>query len=97
MLIAVGNISLRDDLDLALRALPEVRQHAPEVKLVIVGTGDGLPRLRALAKELAVEKMVRFAGFVDHQYAPAYLATADIALYPYRDTLINRSKCSANG
>jgi len=94
MLIFVGNISLGDDLDLALRALLEVRQHVPEVKLVIVGTGDGLSRLRALAADLALHDTVLFTGWIEHQHVPAYLATADIALYPYRDTLINRAKCS---
>jgi glycosyltransferase involved in cell wall biosynthesis len=94
MLVFVGNISLGDDLDLALRALPEVLEHVPGVKLVIVGTGDGLARLRALADDLALGDHVRFTGWIDHHHVPAYLAAADIAIYPYRDTLINRSKCS---
>lgn len=94
MLIFVGNISLGDDLDLALVALQTVRKHVPEVKLVIAGTGDGLPRLRALAADLALEDSVLFTGWIEHQQVPAYLAAAEIALYPYRDTLINRAKCS---
>jgi glycosyltransferase involved in cell wall biosynthesis len=94
MLVFVGHISLGDDLDLALVALQEVRRHVPAVKLVIVGTGDGLPRLRALADRLSLQEAVRFAGWIDHQHVPAYLAAADIAVYPYRDTLINRAKCS---
>jgi glycosyltransferase involved in cell wall biosynthesis len=94
MLVFVGNISLGDDLDLALRALQEVRQHVPEVKLVIVGTGDGLPRLRALAADLELQDRVLFTGWIEHQHVPAYLSAADIAIYPYRDTLINRAKCS---
>jgi glycosyltransferase involved in cell wall biosynthesis len=94
MLVFVGHISLGDDLDLALCALQSVRKRVPEVKLVIVGTGDGLPRLRALADTLALGDSVRFTGWVEHQRVPAILAAADIALYPYRDTLINRAKCS---
>jgi glycosyltransferase involved in cell wall biosynthesis len=94
MLIFVGNISLGDDLDLALVALQEVRKHAPAVKLVIVGAGDGLARLRALAADLSLHDTVHFAGWIEHQRVPAYLAAADIAIYPYRDTLINRAKCS---
>jgi glycosyltransferase involved in cell wall biosynthesis len=33
--------------------------------------------------------------WMDHSLVPDYLAAADLAIYPYRDTLINRSKCSA--
>ena len=36
-----------------------------------------------------------FTGWVDHALAPDYLAAADLAIYPYRDSLINRAKCSA--
>jgi glycosyltransferase involved in cell wall biosynthesis len=94
MLIFVGNISLGDDLDLALVALQQVRKHMPEVKLVIAGVGDGLERLRKLAVEFSLQDTVRFTGWIEHQRVPAYLAAADIAIYPYRDTLINRAKCS---
>ena len=66
----------------------------PEVKLVIVGTGDGHQRLRALAAELDLHDSVLFTGWIEHRHVPAHLATADIAIYPYRDTLINRAKCS---
>jgi glycosyltransferase involved in cell wall biosynthesis len=94
MLVFVGHISLGDDLDLALVALQEVQKHVPDVKLVVVGTGDGLARLRALANELSLQDRVHFTGWVEHQRVPAYLAAADVAIYPYRDTLVNRAKCS---
>lgn len=94
MLLFVGNISLGDDLDLALVALQEVRERLPEVQLVIVGTGEGLSRLRDLADDLCLHNTVHFTGWIEHQHVPAYLAAADIAIYPYRDTLINRAKCS---
>jgi glycosyltransferase involved in cell wall biosynthesis len=94
MLVFVGNISLGDDLDLALVALQTVRKHVPGFQLVIVGTGDGLPRLRRLADDLSLHDRVHFTGWIEHRHVPAYLAAADIAIYPYRDTLINRSKCS---
>jgi glycosyltransferase involved in cell wall biosynthesis len=50
--------------------------------------------LRALAADLSLEDTVHFTGWIEHQHVPAYLAAADIAIYPYRDTLINRAKCS---
>jgi glycosyltransferase involved in cell wall biosynthesis len=37
---------------------------------------------------------VCFCGWIDHRDVPVYLAAADAAIYPYRDTLINRAKCS---
>jgi glycosyltransferase involved in cell wall biosynthesis len=90
----VGHITLGDDLDLALTALKQVRTSLPEVRLIIVGEGDGLERLRTLASELSLTNAVHFTGWVDHAQVPAYLAAADAAIYPYRDTLVNRAKCS---
>jgi len=51
--------------------------------------------LREDVKRRGLERAVIFAGWVDHALAPDYLAAADLAIYPYRDSLINRSKCSA--
>jgi len=91
MAIYVGHITLGDDLDLALAAFGQVRDHVPDARMVVVGTGDGLDRLRTLATELRLADAVIFTGWIDHVNVPAYLAAADVAIYPYRDTLINRA------
>ena len=94
MALYVGHISLGDDLDLALEAFTQVRRQLPEARLVIVGTGDGLSRLQARAAEAQLGDAVIFTGWIDHADVPAYLAAADAAVYPYRDSLVNRAKCS---
>jgi glycosyltransferase involved in cell wall biosynthesis len=92
--IYVGHITLGDDLDLALLAWKQVLAHVPDAKLVIVGTGEGLAALKSGVTELGLGNTVVFAGWVDHDRVPAYLSAADVAIYPYRDTLVNRAKCS---
>jgi glycosyltransferase involved in cell wall biosynthesis len=94
MAIYVGHITLGDDLDLALLAFRHVLGDLPTAKLVIVGAGDGLEPLRSQVKKLGLSDAVVFTGWVDHQQVPAYLSAADVALYPYRDSLVNRAKCS---
>jgi glycosyltransferase involved in cell wall biosynthesis len=94
MAIYVGHISLGDDLDLALAAFRQVRDRVPDARMVIVGTGDGLDRLQTLAAEIRLADAVIFTGWIDHVNVPAYLAAADVAIYPYRDSLVNRAKCS---
>ena len=90
----VGNITRGDDLDLALAAIKQVREHLADARLAIVGAGDGLARLRSLSVELGLSDAICFTGWIDHSHIPAYLAAADAAIYPYRDTLVNRAKCS---
>lgn len=94
MAIYVGHISLGDDLDLALEAFAQVLHRLPAARLVIVGAGDGLPRLRDIAAHAQLGEAVILTGWVDHAAVPAYLAAADAAIYPYRDSLVNRAKCS---
>ena len=91
----VGHIPHGNDLDQALDAMERILPRVTELRLAILGTGDGLPALQAETKQRGLERALIFTGWVDHALAPDYLAAADLAIYPYRDSLINRSKCSA--
>jgi glycosyltransferase involved in cell wall biosynthesis len=37
---------------------------------------------------------VHFTGWLPLEQVPAYFAAANVAVYPYDDTLLNRTKCS---
>lgn len=50
--------------DQLLAAWPRVRQRVPEAKLICVGEGDDLDRLRSTARTLGVGDGVEFTGFV---------------------------------
>ncbi|MBL7199269.1 MAG: glycosyltransferase family 4 protein [Anaerolineae bacterium] len=92
--IYVGHIVRGNDLDLALAAMKRVLVQIPTARLAIVGAGDGLAPLRSLVADEGLDGTVLFTGWVEHHLVPAYLAAADVAIYPYRDSLINRAKCS---
>lgn len=90
----LGHIPHGTDLDLALAALARLCTERPELRLVIAGVGDGLPDLQACAERLGVADRVIFPGWIPHEDAYLYVAAADATVNPYRDTLINRSKCA---
>ena len=90
----LGHIPHGTDLDLALDAWVQVGAQMPEARLVIAGVGDGLSELQAHALAAGVADRVLFPGWIEHDQAPIYWAAADVAVNPYRDTLINRSKCA---
>lgn len=92
--VYLGHIPHGNDLDQALDAMERVLPHIPKLKLAILGAGDGLPALRADIAQRGLEHVVTLTGWVEHAVAPDYLAAADLAIYPYRDCLINRAKCS---
>lgn len=93
----LGTIPHGSDLDLALDAFARIRNQIPEAKLVIAGQGDGIPALQAQAEQIGVADRVVFPGWIEQEEVPIYIAAADATVNPYRDTLINRSKCAIKG
>lgn len=90
--VYVGYISYGSEVGLIVQALPKVLKAIPNLRVVIVGSGEGLPELQRLAHAARMTEHLRFTGWVDHRETPVFLAAADLALYPYRDNLINRAK-----
>ncbi len=72
-----------------------VRQLVPAVHLLVVGKGlygeEEYLREFAQARNLAAN--VTNVGWVEPERLPGYFAAADVAIYPFDDTLINRTKC----
>jgi glycosyltransferase involved in cell wall biosynthesis len=94
--IYMGQIPHGNDLDHALCAVERALPRFPDLRLAFLGTGDGVPALRAdIARRKLERAVILNDRWMDHSLVPDYLAAADLAIYPYRDTLINRSKCSA--
>ena len=62
--------------DVLLRAVARLRDRIPEVRLVLVGRGEGRPVLESLVRELGLEKTVLFAGYRGADLA-AVLAAID--------------------
>jgi phosphatidylinositol alpha-mannosyltransferase len=64
----------------AVRALPaEVRQ---KLTVKIGGKGELLPVLEAYVRDNELSDTVQFDGFIEEAAKPAYLAQADIAVFP---------------
>jgi glycosyltransferase involved in cell wall biosynthesis len=83
VLLTVSRLVRWKRVDRAIQALPEVVRSFPDTILLIVGDGPERKRLEQLAKDLGVEKYVRFEGAVPHKEVPKYLAAADIFLSFY--------------
>jgi phosphatidyl-myo-inositol dimannoside synthase len=72
-------------VDVTIRALPTVLKTFPDVKYLVIGRGDDLPRLEALTKELEVSDKVIFAGFVPTEELPPHYRVADAYIMPSQE------------
>lgn len=59
----VGRLSPEKGIDVLLRAAAELREHLPDIRVVIVGDGPERKKLSWLAKELGIGERVQFVGF----------------------------------
>ncbi len=68
--------------DVLLKAFPKVLREFPNSILVFAGSGIMEESLKKLAKELGVEKDVRFAGFIKKEFRPFYYRASDVFCLP---------------
>lgn len=75
----------------------EIWRQVPEVCFLVVGKGrNGEESLLVdYCRTGGFGNSLVMAGWLQPTEIPSYLAAADVALYPFSDTLINRSKCPA--
>jgi phosphatidyl-myo-inositol dimannoside synthase len=72
-LLSVARLTVHKGIDTALRVLAGFGDRYPDLGYVVVGSGDGLSQLEALARELGVRDRVSFLGSVpDHDLAAIY-------------------------
>jgi len=68
VILAVSRLTIADSykgIDHLIAAMPAVRAAIPDARLRIVGRGDALPSLQALADRLNLGHAVEFAGYIN--------------------------------
>jgi glycosyltransferase involved in cell wall biosynthesis len=80
----VGTIGPQDGLDYWLRAIREMvfTLQRRDFLAIIIGSGDALPGIQALARDLCVEDYVHFTGRLDELEARKYLSAVAICVQP---------------
>ncbi|RKY63388.1 MAG: glycosyltransferase, partial [Candidatus Latescibacterota bacterium] len=68
--------------DKVISALPKVIKKVPNIKYILVGRGNDIPRIKKLAKKLGVEKYVIFTGFVPDEDLVDYYNLCDVFIMP---------------
>lgn len=85
VLLALGRLERWKGVDRLIAALPAVLATHPDLTVLVVGDGAERGRLEAQARELGVERAVRFMGAILHADIAEFLNGADVfvSLYHY--------------
>jgi len=83
-------------LERVVEVLRRVVAREPRARLFIVGEGlfGEESDLDDMLDEAGLSDHAVFTGWVEIDRLPDYFAACDVAMFPYDDTLINRTKCS---
>jgi len=78
----VGSFYSYEGLALLIEALPRLLAQAPELRLLLVGSGPQEPALKDLTRQLKLNERVIFTGRVPHTEVQRYYDLIDILVYP---------------
>jgi phosphatidyl-myo-inositol dimannoside synthase len=85
ILLSVGRLQRRKGHDHMIRAVPAIAAKFPNLKYVIVGTGEEESRLRRIADEAGIAHLVKFAGSIADDHLTDYYRACDLFVLPNRE------------
>ena len=68
--------------DKVILALPKVLEIIPNLKYILIGEGDDLPRIKNLISELNLNKHVILTGYISDDRLPDYYNLCDLFIMP---------------
>lgn len=83
------------DVRRVVALLRRVREQVPAARLLVVGKGffGEEDQLLAEAAAAGLQHSIEYAGWVQPEQLTNYFSAAGCAIYPFDDTLLNRTKC----
>lgn len=82
----IGSLSLASHpVDLLVQAFARLYSRLPQTTLLLTGGGEDYATLKALVKQLGLNKAVCFCGRIDPDLIPLYYRLADVSVDPVRD------------
>jgi glycosyltransferase involved in cell wall biosynthesis len=94
----VGSINWNPQLNFCYgRDVLDVVRHLKDLPVsgIVVGTGNGLPMLRELAREYGIEDRILLTGWVLQEELPSYINAIDVCLSTQSDDVVGAVRITA--
>jgi glycosyltransferase involved in cell wall biosynthesis len=82
LLLFIGRLNEQKGLQYLIGAIPEIIEHEPNVKLLIIGEGEYKKTLQDISTEKEVNAYIEFLGALPHKDIAYYYNIADIFVMP---------------
>ena len=80
----LGSILSHSGLDVIFNDMEKILKEIPEFRLLVVGDGPDLERLKQQSKRLEIYEKIIFTGFVPYKEVPRFCSLADLCINPFR-------------
>lgn len=81
--IYTGGIQLGRGLQVVFDAIPEIREHIPDFKFVVIGDGYASAALQNLMRQKGVAESVLWLGWVPHTRLRKYINASRVGIIPH--------------
>jgi len=85
IILTVARLANGKGQDIVIQALPKIIKKVPNIKYLVVGDGPNRFKLEKLAKDLGVQDMVLFTGFVNKEDLGNFYEICDVFIMLSRD------------
>ena len=82
VVLFLGRVTFQKGPEYFVQAAARVLRHVPDAVFVMAGSGDMLPRMKALVEDLGLTESFRFPGFVRGAELERTFSTADVYVMP---------------
>ena len=94
VILIVSRIKDSYDYDMVIHAVKKAFTKHKEIKVIIIGDGEGLENLKKITKEENLEEVVFFKGFVKHiNLLRDYYHISDIGIIPMKARILHLARC----
>ena len=83
IIVFIGTLFDFCGMDKYIEQFPNVIEEFPETKLIVVGGGSLLEKLKKLVKNLNLEESIILTGFQLYDTMPQYINLADVCINPF--------------
>lgn len=85
-LVYAGSLSPENGIEWVVDLMPQIIRAVPRVRLLMIGNGKWLKKLKKKASQKKLNRYVRFTGFIlDHRKVERLLCRSYVAVAPYPD------------
>jgi glycosyltransferase involved in cell wall biosynthesis len=89
LVVYAAHLNIASDLDAIFDIIRIASRRRPDLRLLVVGGGPLEQHFRRMARDLGVDKLTIFTGYVSPERVGGYLALGDAALVYYKDIDVN--------